>query len=39
MYAVLCDGAGLTVSYDIDPLVHARFGNRDDGLVVSVTDL
>ena len=36
---VLCDGSVKTVSYDIDRVVHARLGNREDGQVVNVGEL
>ena len=31
---VLCDGSVETVSYDIDAVVHANRGSRNDGLVI-----
>jgi prepilin-type N-terminal cleavage/methylation domain-containing protein len=36
MHMATCDGSVHTVSYDIDPLVHARLGNREDGFAVSL---
>ena len=37
--AALCDGSARTVSFDVDPEAYRRFGNRRDGLNVSVQDL
>ena len=37
--AVLCDGSVHSLSYFIDPLVHHRLGNRNDGEVVDATAL
>jgi len=34
---VLCDGSVRTISYDIEPVVHARLGNRADGEVIDDT--
>ena len=31
----LCDGSVRLVSYDIDPQIYARYGQRNDGLVVT----
>jgi prepilin-type N-terminal cleavage/methylation domain-containing protein len=34
-----CDGSVHTLSYDIDPVLHRRLGNRRDGLVVDKSKL
>jgi len=36
---VMCDGSVRTVAYGIDPLVHARLGNRKDGRPVDLSQL
>ena len=38
-HMVFADGSVQTVSYDIEPDVHQFFGNREDGQVVSHSDL
>lgn len=35
---VMCDGSTTTVSYGIDPEIHRRRGNREDGLAVGSED-
>jgi hypothetical protein len=37
--AVMCDGSVQFLSYDIDPLVHQRLGNRLDGDPVDLSQL
>ncbi|MEX0642083.1 MAG: DUF1559 domain-containing protein [Pirellulales bacterium] len=34
-YSAFCDGSVHPVSYDIDPVVFSRYGNRKDGEVIS----
>jgi prepilin-type processing-associated H-X9-DG protein len=34
-HMAMCDGSVRTFSYDLDPEVHRRMGNRMDGEVVS----
>lgn len=36
---VLCDGSVRQISFAIQPVIHARLGNRDDGQFVDDTDL
>lgn len=33
---VMCDGSVASISYDIDPEVHLRLGNRKDGMIASI---
>ena len=37
--AVLCDGSTVNISYQVDPEVHRRFGNRQDGQPVGIGSL
>jgi len=39
MNMAMCDGAIVTVPYEIDPLVHKQLGNRKDGLPSDMTGL
>jgi prepilin-type N-terminal cleavage/methylation domain-containing protein/prepilin-type processing-associated H-X9-DG protein len=34
-HMAMCDGSVQGISYDIDPTAHWRYGNRDDGEVIS----
>lgn len=36
---VLCDGSVRSIGYSIDALIHARLGNRQDGLVIDHSKL
>lgn len=36
---VMCDGSVQFVTFDIDPIIHQRLGNRLDGEVVNLSDL
>jgi len=36
---VMCDGSVRTVAYGIDPQIHARLGNRQDGKPVDLSQL
>lgn len=38
-HIAMCDGSVHAVSYEIDPLVHWRLGNRQDGETASVSGL
>ncbi len=38
-HVTMCDGSVQTISYGIDPVVHARLGNRHDGKLVDLSGL
>ncbi len=38
-HMVLCDGSVHGISYNIDPAIHARLGNRADGYQVDKTEI